>query len=123
MPANTGRLSSHAVATIANGASASDVIDLRDYAIAAIIMPTAWTTAALTFLTCATAGGTFLPVYDDAGTEVSIASANVVQDRAIVNKTILEQLAGLRYIKLRSGVAATPVTQGGDRAITVVMKS
>lgn len=117
------RLSSHAVATIANGASQSDVIDLREYAIAAISMPAGWTTAALTFLASSTAAGTFLPVYDDAGTEVSIASANVVQDRVIVNKAVLEQLAGLRYIKLRSGVAATPVNQGADRAITVVMKS
>ena len=123
MPAITGRLSTQQVATILNGASQSGTIDLRDYAIAAIVMPAGWDAAAITFLASATAGGTFAAVYDDAGTEVSITSVNAVAGRVIVNKTILEQLAGLRFVKIRSGVAATPVNQTADRSITVMLKS
>ena len=117
------RLSTQQVATIANGASQSDVLDLSDYAITSIQMPAAWTAAALTFLACATQIGTYLPVYDDAGTEVTIASAAAVVDRVIVNKAVLEQLAGLRFVKIRSGVAATPVNQGAARALVVLLKS
>ena len=117
------RLSNAATATIANGASLSDAIDLRDYAIAAICLPAAWTAAAITFTASASQSGTYNSVYDDAGTEVAIASANVVASRVLVNKAILEQLAGLRWVKMRSGTAATPVNQGADRAVTVLLKS
>ena len=123
MPELAARLSSHAVAKITSGGSQSSVIDLRDYVISCIVLPAAWDAAALTFLASATAGGTFAPVYDDAGTEVSIASANVVAGRVIVNKAILEQLAGLRFVKIRSGVSATPVNQTADRSFTVMLKS
>jgi hypothetical protein len=117
------RNSIHAVATIGAGASLSNALDLSDYAIAAIQMPAAWTTAAITFLACATKDGTYLPVYDDAGTEVTVASASAAVNRVIVNKAVLEQLAALRWVKLRSGVAATPVNQVAAAAITVLLKS
>jgi hypothetical protein len=123
MAENTGRLSVQASAAIASGTSQSAAIDMREYVIAALLMPAAWDLAAITFLACDTQGGTFLPVYDDAGTEVTIASANAVAGRAIVNKTVLEQLAGIRWLKIRSGVAATPVNQTADRAIIVSLKS
>lgn len=123
MTERAARLSTAAVATIANGASQSGAIDVSDYVIAAIQMPTSWTTAAITFLASATKDGTYYPVYDDAGTEVTIASANAAASRVIVNKAVIEQLAGLRWIKLRSGTEATPVNQGGSRAVFVMLKS
>ena len=120
---NKGRQSTQQVATIAAAASQSNVINLSDYAIASIQMPGVWTAAAITFLACATETGTYLPVHDDAGTEVTIASTVAVVSRVIVNTPVLEQLAGLRFIKIRSGVAATPVAQVAAAAIVVMLKS
>jgi hypothetical protein len=118
-----GRLSSVAVATISSGTSQSAALDLSDYAIAAIITPAAIDTAALTFLASDNQSGTYVPVYDDAGTEVSIASSNNIASRAIVDKAILEQLAGLRWLKIRSGTSGTPVNTTADRVYKVLLKS
>lgn len=109
-------------ATIANGTSDTGTIDLEGYVLSAIIMPAAWTLAALTFRAVG-ADGTEYPVYDDAGTEVSITSANAVAGRCIVNKTILEQLAALGRIQIRSGTDAGAVNQGADRVFTILLKS
>jgi hypothetical protein len=120
----SGRLATHLVVSIASGtALAAAPIDLSDYAIAGIIMPSAWDTAAITFQASATKDGTYSNLYDDGGTEVAITSANAVAGRAIVNKTILEQLAGLRWVKFRSGTAGSPVNQSATRSITVLLKS
>lgn len=123
MGEHTSRLSTTAVATILSGAAVSDAIDLKDYVIAALMIPSAWTAAALTFTGCDTPGGAFLPLYDDAGTEVTVASASVAADRILVNKAVLEQLAAVRWLKIRSGVLATPVNQAADRVIKVMLKS
>lgn len=123
MPDRYARLSGTAVATITSGQSLSSAIDVSDMAILTVYMPAAWDSAAITFTASATQTGTYGSVYDDAGTEVSITSANAVAGRVIVDKTILEQLAGLRWLKVRSGTTATPVNQTADRAITVGYKS
>lgn len=107
------------VATILSGASLSDVLDLDGQVIAAVVMPAAFTGTALTFQACDTSDGTFQNVYDDAGTELS---ASVGQGKVIVNKSILESLAALRYIKIRSGSAASPTAEGADRALVILTK-
>lgn len=107
--------------TIANGASQSGVIPLAGRRIRAIHTPAAWTTAALTFLAAETPSATYDPVYDDGGTEVSVAQANVVADRAIVNATILAKLDGLGFVKLRSGTAGAAVNQGADRVFVLTL--
>jgi hypothetical protein len=33
------------------------------------------------------------------------------------------QFAGVRYLKLRSGTAGTPVNQGAERSLSVVLRS
>jgi hypothetical protein len=117
------RYAAHAVATIPNGQSLSGAIDLSDYALAGLIIPAAWTAASITFVAAESQGGAYGPVYDDAGTEVTIASASVVASRVIVNKAVLEQLAALRWVKIRSGTASAAVNQGADRAIIVLLKA
>ncbi|HET8787010.1 MAG TPA: hypothetical protein VFM38_15355 [Candidatus Limnocylindrales bacterium] len=106
------------IATIANGASLSDAIDLDGQVIAAIVMPAAFTGTALTFQASAD-GVTYQNVYDDAGTELS---ASVGQAKVIVNKSILESLAALRYVKIRSGSAASPTAEAADRTLTILTK-
>lgn len=117
------RLGSVLAATISSGGTVSTTIDMSRYVLAAIVMPSAWTTAAITFLAAARKGDTFVPVYDDAGTEVTIPSTVALPDRIIVNKAVLEQLAGLTYLRLRSGTNASPVSQAADRTIYLLVKS
>ncbi len=115
----TERLTSSQVATIAASGSQSDAVDLGGATELAVLMPAGWDAAALTVLGCDTAGGTFLPVKDDAGTEVSLTAA---ASTCIVIGTVTKRLGPLRFIKLRSGTAATPVTQTAERVITLVTK-
>lgn len=108
-----------ATATIANGASLSGEVDLEGQAIQAIQMPAAWTAASLTFTASSASGGTFDPVHDDGGTEVTITAAAA---RMIGLDAIARELDGLRFIKVRSGTTATPVNQGAERILTLILK-
>ena len=103
-------------ATIASGASLSDAADLGTGRLVGLILPAAWTTAAITFQGSAD-GSTYFDLYDDA-TERAIASASVVPSRFIA-LPIADWLM-VRSLKLRSGSAATPVAQGAARSITLV---
>jgi len=66
-------------ATIANGASLSDALELDGHSVLRIAMPAAWTAADLTFQVSDDAGTTFRNVYWDWGPEmvVDAACANV----------------------------------------------
>ena len=105
--------------TIASGQSLGNAIDLEGAEVFALHMPAAWTTANLTLQAAATSGGTYQDVYDDLGSEVVITA---VAARAIAVDANALKLAGLQFIKLRSGTTGTPVAQGADRTITVVCK-
>ena len=82
-------------------------------------MPAAWTAAGLTFQAASESEGTFNDVYDDAGTELSIAAD---ASRVVVNKDLMQKLKGLQYVKIRSGTTGTPVVQIDERTLTLVMK-
>lgn len=103
-------------ATIANGASLSDEIDLGGSSMQTILMPAVWTAASLTFQIAEASGGTWRNVYDDSGTEVAVTTA---ASRAI---PMPAELAGARFIKIRSGTSGTPVNQGGARSLVVLLK-
>ncbi|HWJ72421.1 MAG TPA: hypothetical protein VNX29_04565 [Kaistia sp.] len=103
-------------ATIASGGSLSGAVDLGTGRLVGLILPAAWTTAAITFQGSAD-GATYFDLYDDA-TERAIASASVVPSRFIA-LPIVDWLM-IRSVKLRSGSAATPVAQGAARSITLV---
>jgi hypothetical protein len=105
---------------IANGATGlSGEVDLQGYKLAAIQMPAAWQAANLTFLGATESGGTFQSVYDDSGTEVTVAAA---ASRCIVIDAAAMSFAALRFLKFRSGTAATPVNQTADRTLTLILK-
>lgn len=112
---------------IASGASQSGEIDCSGADILGIVVPTGWTAAAITFLAAvredqAGSADTFVPIYDDAGTELTIASGTVAAGRFIALRPDIAPLTrGPWRIKLRSGVAATPVNQAADRTIIVVL--
>jgi hypothetical protein len=101
--------------TIANGASLSDAVDLGGRKLIAIDMPASWTAASLTFQ-ASVDGTTFDNVYDGA-TERSLTVAASYYSMLNIGDWV-----GCRYLKLRSGTAASAVNQGGDRVITLVLQ-
>lgn len=101
---------------IANGQSLSGEIDLGSGVLQHILMPAGWTAADLTLQLSEGAGGTYRDAYDEFGSEITVKTT---LSRAIRLQTA-DWLA-VRYLKLRSGVSATPVAQGADRIITLVL--
>jgi len=125
---NMARESARQVAVIANGTALSSTINLHGHVLVALVTPAVWTAAAMTFQVPVydpvSGAATWIDLYDDAGVEVTIASAAIpaAAARAFVNKAVLEQLAALHQFRIRSGVTATPVNQGAERQITVLTK-
>lgn len=113
-----------ATLTIASGASVSDAVDTGGYALLALETPAAWTAAALTFQHSRDGSTSWTDLYDDQGTEVSIPSAalSTTASRTIVDNTILNRLAPLRYLRVRSGTAAIPVAQAAQRQFVLSME-
>lgn len=105
-------------ATIASGQSLSAEVDVEDYAIYAIEMPTAWTAANLTFQAASASGGTFRDLYGDAGSEVAVV---VAADQMIGLDASGPELVGARFLKIRSGTSAAPVNQTAERTLTLLL--
>lgn len=110
-------------ATIANAGSLSGTIALDGFVLMAIQMPAAWTAADITF-DGSVDGTTFSPVFDDSGTEVKItaAAAATLAGKVCVNASLLEKLAALYAIRIRSGVSGATVAQGAARSFSLVLK-
>ena len=104
---------------IANGASLSPSVYLDKGVLSAIHMPAAWDTANLTFQG-SNDNFTFDSVYNDAGTEFTITA--VASRYIIVTTTNTANLAGLMYIKVRSGTSGTPVTQTAARTLFLIVE-
>lgn len=107
-------------ATIANGASVSGTVDLTDTSLLGFIAPAACTTAELNIevsvdnTNWATAG-----VLDGSGSNVSRWSA--VTAGAAYSVDVVNMLP-YRFVRFRSGTAASPVNQGANRAFTVITR-
>lgn len=107
---------------INSGASLSGEIDIRGCKLFIIYMPSAWTTANLTFKVAEKSlseGGTFQDLYDDTGSEVTVVAA---ASRAISVDLNITNLAAASFIQIRSGTTGTPVNQAADRIITIIGK-
>lgn len=115
VPVGNAQLSTVA-ATIASGTSLSSGVDLGTGRLVGIIMPAAWTSAALTFQGSAD-GTTYADLYDDS-LERMIASSGAVPSRHLL--LAFGDWLGVRAIKVRSGTGASPVNQSADRVLTLV---
>lgn len=104
-------------ASIAAGGTISNAIYLAGNSLVAVSMPSAWTTASITFR-ASTDGTTYQDVYNGYGTELSFTAS---KDRYIVlNQT---DWIGVNYIQIRSGSAGSPVTQTPSAAtFTLITK-
>jgi len=101
-------------ATIANGAQLSGALDFEMYRLAALEFGT-MTGTAMTFTAASASDGTYVDVYDDAGTQVSITIAS---DTVVGISDAAGALAALRHVKLKSGSA-----EGAARTVTVILRA
>ena len=106
-------------ATIADGQSLSGAVDLEGYTLTAIYMPDTWAAAAITFQSDQplAAEGSYLDVYDDAGTEKSVTTA---ADRFVLLDPA--EFIGIRRLKVRSGTTGTPVNQSGGTDVLLIAR-
>lgn len=107
------------VATILNGASVSDVIDLKSYSVVGVIMPSAWTTAAVTIEVSHNNGEFVGLVYDDLGAQVNTVASPTVSSAYTLSLT---GMVPYRFVKVRSGTTASPVNQGGNRDVVIISR-
>lgn len=86
-----------------------------------------WTAAVLAFEWTPDDGTTWIPVFDDGGTEISIPSAQMAiaaPGRLYVNAAIIAKLAGLSgKVRLCSGPAGARVAQVAAATITLITKT
>ena len=114
---NQGIFLTSGTVTILNGASLSDAIYLGNRHLSEIIMPAAWTAAALTFqfsLDNITYNNAF------SLTAELTANSTAAAANQSINIATSATFHGARYLKIRSGTAATPVVQAADRVLTVI---
>ncbi len=102
--------------TISSGAALSSSVNLGGRTLVGIMMPTAWTAANLTFKASIDRGSNFYDCYDDAATEI-IVQAAASRYLAVPPTDFL----GMMYIQVRSGTTGTPVNQGADRELNLVL--
>ena len=101
--------------TIALGDTTSEVIELRDYMLAGIILPAALTSTAITFTVSDARAGTFVGLYDSDGNVVSLA---VGTSRAVgLSGAEADALAPFPFVKLVCGTA-----EAAARSILVALK-
>ena len=113
------RQDSTVTATIALGAAVSDAIDMQQYAMGTVHMPAAWDAASIGFKVSTTLAGTYLPLYDESGALVQIASPAV--DQAY---TLPARVAACRFVKLWSqNGAGTDVAQTAARSLPLDLKA
>lgn len=108
-------------ATIASGASLSAAQKV-DGKLVGIIIPSAWTSAGMTFQ-ASHDGTTFADVWDSAtGTaaERTIASGNIPTSSTRFLALSLADWIGVNFVKVRSGTSGSPVNQGAARSVILV---
>lgn len=101
--------------TISSGTSLSGGIDLGPARVLALRMPTAWTAASLTFQ-ASDDGTTYYNMYDSTGAEMTATTA---ASRWLAFAPA--DFKSVRYLKVRSGTSGTPVNQGANRTMTLVV--
>ena len=77
-----------------------------------VILPTTWATANITFQVSQD-NVTFHDLYSDSGTEVSV-TVSATGAHAVTFDSKGESVAPFQYARIRSGVSATPVSQGTE---------
>ena len=101
------------LAVIASGATVSSVVDTRGGIITGLILPAAFTGTAITFQVSDKVDGTFVALYDETNTAISLT---VAQGRGY--KIDPSLLAGWRFVKIVSGSA-----EGAIRSVILSIRA
>ena len=102
--------------TITSGTSVSTTLDLKSRPIVGVALPSSWTTADITFQVSFD-GTTWHDVYSIWGDELIVPAA---ASRYITFSTY--ESLGARYIRVRSGTAASAVNQAADRTLRILTR-
>lgn len=102
---------------ILSGTAVSDgTLLLGGRVVVGVFMPAAWTTAGLSFQAAPVPGGTYVPIVDTSGSEVTYTVG--VSTYVAIDPT---SFLGVNHLKLRSGTSGTPVNQTADRTLTLML--
>jgi hypothetical protein len=112
---NQGVFTTTGSVTILNGASLSSAINLENRILVGIIMPNAWTAAALTFQFSIDGVN-----YHDAYSLTAALTATPAIANSFINIAKTATFDSARFLKIRSGTTASPVNQLADRTLTIV---
>jgi hypothetical protein len=83
-----------------------------------IWMPATWVTAALTFQVSPDGGTTWLELFNDSGTAISITAAASQYISLVINSNYTWR--GINMLKVRSGTSGAPVVQTGGATVTLL---
>lgn len=107
--------------TIADAASLSGAINVKDYAVVAVVTPSGWTTAVISFQASHDDGTTYNVVWDGtASTPAEYSTGSLVASRYCAIPAGL--LLGATHIKVQSGTSGAAVAQAGGDVVTVVIR-
>lgn len=101
-------------ATIANGATTSNVIDLEHWMLVGLIFGT-FTGATISFTVSTVGDGTFVPLVDEAGAAISVVATD---NSAVGLDAAARELAPWRFIKIVSASS-----EAAARTISLVLKA
>jgi len=104
--------------TIPINDSVSPALDVSDAPLVGIIMPAAWTAAALN-LEVSADGTRWCKPYDAYGSAVASLATPVVDGAYAVD---FSALLPWRWVRLRSGTSGSPVNQAAARTITMLQR-
>lgn len=96
-------------AAIALGAALSAQVDIGGYTLVGIMVPSTWTTAAITFQGSPDGGTTWGEVTDITGVPIEVTS--LTGGTAYFVALDPAKFRGLRSLKVRSGTVGAPVAQ------------
>lgn len=104
--------------TLTGGSSITDLVDLGGLRLFALVVPSDWATANITFQMSPDGGTTWANMKDQNGNEIVVTAG--ASDCVLLNPT---QFSSLPFLRLRSGTAASPVVQASSRSIQLVLRS
>lgn len=109
-------------ASIANGESLSGSVSMgQARTLVAVQTPATWTAAAISF-DVSMDDSTFVALYDDQGTEVTIPSASIATGAARGFSLDPRNFVGWKYVKVRSGLNGAAMNQAGARSVILIFR-
>ncbi len=98
------------------GTAAAGAASSASATLIGVQLPGAWTAAVLT-LQASRDGATWVDVFDRFGGEVTLQAA--ASRRVVIEPSVI---AGVEYLRVRSGTSAAPVNQAADRDVVLLFR-